>query len=233
MAMFDDTTIVITSQSRELLAICRSFLPTWLRIHVLDGTGRLFGMRAIQFAIEQIDARRTVLLDEDAFVFAPSGLLSLIEWSSAAGSACVGMPDGGVVQPRTFNPNAMNPFFNILDLQQVRDRWNEDECRACRGTGTSMTHLWAPDDVISPDVPYAFCDVEAYYCFYFWLRQVGLRMDWLSAHTHTDGMSTVLSDRQKQPFLLHTWYARRFGRDRAETRRITAAALWAARLGQS
>jgi hypothetical protein len=168
-------------------------------------------------------------LDEDAFILDFERLCELVAWSARTGTACVGMSDGGIVPIRRHNPNALNPFFNIIDLQQVRRLWNVSECRSHMFTGHTMRELWPPEHIITPGAPYEFDDFETYYCFYFWLKAVGLKMAWLTGTTHEDGTATLLNDVSGRPFLLHTWYGRTFGRDAQQTSRIVRAAQWVAR----
>ena len=222
-----DVIIAIPSQNQELLQLCRLFIPPTIPVLVLEGRHGIYGMRAIAHLVENADCRMAVLLDEDAFIVDVSRLLSLVEWSASNQIACVGMGDGGFIPSRLHNPNAFNTFFNIINIELVRARWNASECRSHKGRGQTMSELWCPQHVLTPGVPYEFNDFEPYYCFYFWLHAVGLRMEWLAASTHDDGISTLLSDRLGVPFLLHAWYSRRFSTDPQQRQRILAAALWA------
>ncbi len=220
-------TIVIPSINPELRKLCRSFIPVDAPVWVVDGSNGWHPMRMIEHVIDSAPGEMAILLDEDAFIFDFDKLSRLVEWVASNRIACAGMGDGGFVPIRQHNPNAFNSFFNIIDLGQVRAKWNATECRSHKGTGRSMTRVWCQPDVLSPAVPYEFNDFEPYYCFYFWLHAAGLRMDWLTGQTHIDGISTILNDKSGEAFLLHTWYARRFGTDPRQRERITSAALWA------
>jgi hypothetical protein len=222
-----EATIVITSQNRELRQLCRSFIPSTVPVFIVDGSNRCYGMRAIKYVIETVPCDRVILLDEDAFILNFTRLRRLLTWTANTDTACIGMGDGGVVSTRTHNPNALNPFFNIIALNKVRQKWNETTCRAYMAAGCEMCDLWAPNGVTA-GVAYQFDDFEPYYCFYFWLWANGFKMEWLTARTHADGVSTLLNDRHGKPFLLHAWYGREFGHDPDHTERIGRAALWAA-----
>jgi hypothetical protein len=228
-----DATIVITSLSTELLRLCRSFIPSGVPVFVIDGRHGRYGIRAIKHVIEHAPCERAILLDEDAFIIDFVRLRRLLAWTAGTGTACIGMCDGGVLPIRTHNPNSLNPFFNIIDLSQVRRKWSEAECRSHIYDGHTMRDLWPPRHILTPGVSYRFDDFESYYCFYFWLRASGLKIEWLTGSTHTDGVSTLLNDRMGEPFLLHTWYGRTFGRDLAQTERIVRAALWVASQGDN
>lgn len=205
-----DTTIVITSASAELLAISRSLLDEEWPIYVIDGSQGRYGLAAIRHAIENVSARRAVLLDEDAFVLDNERLRDLVASSAQRGLDAVGVPDGGVVGMRVHNPNALNPFFNILDLASIRRVWDAEQCLSWMGRGSEMTAPWPPASLLKPEVPYVFDDYEPYYCFYFWLNHVGLTTGYLNAYTHSDGVSTVVLDHEQRPLVVHSWYARKF-----------------------
>jgi hypothetical protein len=220
-------TIVITSLNSELLSLCRCFIPPDVRVLVIDGQDGRRALRSIGYAIENVEDDRAILLDEDAFILDFSRVQRLLEWGASEDLACIGMSDGGVLPIRQHNPNAMNPFFNIIDLAVIRSLWDPAAILSHQGDGATMTSTLPPQNVLTPGVPYNFDDFEPYYCFYFWLVSNGLRLDWLSGSTHTDGISTILHDKACEPLLIHTWYGRCFGKDPVHTSRILQAALWA------
>ena len=219
-----DTTLVITSASPDLLAIARSFLDDAWPVYVIDGSERCYGFSAIQHAVENVPARWAVLLDEDAFVLDNTRLRELVAWAAGLGVTAVGVPDGGVIAMRVHNPNALNPFFNILDLASIRGVWNAEQCLRWSGRGSEMTSPWPPRSLLKPEIPYVFDDYEPYYCFYFWLEHVGLRTSYLDARTHSDGLSTIVLDHEQRPLVVHTWYARKFENPSMRDRILDVAA---------
>lgn len=184
-------------------------------------------MRLIRHVIEHVECNHIILLDEDAFVFDYPRMLDLLRWSIRNEARCVGMPDGGIVKIRRFNPNAMNTFFNILDLAHLRSKWDPEACRSYSRFGHTMTQPWPPGEMLNAEWC-RYVDFEPYYCFYFWLKSTGSELRWLSAATHSDGVSTLLNDVTDQHFLIHTWYARNFSRDATQRLRILDAQRWAA-----
>jgi hypothetical protein len=206
----DDTTVVINSTGGELFPTTLSFLDDTWPIYVIDGSDRCYGLPALRHAIENVPARWAILLDEDAFVLSNERLRELVAWAARSGHAAVGVPDGGVFPRRVHNPNALNLFFNILDLAAIRKVWDADRCAHWMDRGSEMTHPWPPASRLNPTVPYLFDDYEPYYCFYFWLADAGLSTGYLDARMHTDGLSAVVYDHQNEPVVVHTWYAREF-----------------------
>jgi hypothetical protein len=217
-------TIVITSLNASLLWLCRSFLPPDVPVFVIDGRRDCWGLRSIEYMIEHVPARWAVLLDEDGFVIDFGRVRQLVDHAVQHDIACIGMPDGGIVPIRRHNPNAMNMFFNILDLEQIRAKWNSAACQAHIGSGSAMRELWPPPERLTPGAAYRFDDFEPYYCFYFWLKAAGFRLEWLTGRSHTDGLSTILTDASGEPFLLHTWYGRNFVSQPCHRERILQAA---------
>ncbi len=223
----DDATVVITSATPTLLAVARSFLHEEWPVYVIDGSEGCYGFPAIRHAIESTPAHWAVMLDEDAFVLDNNRLSELIAWTARSGHAAVGVPDGGVISHRTHNPNGLNLFFNVLNLAAIREVWDARRCRRWVGRGAEMTRAWPPAEVLKPHVPYRFDDYEPYYCFYFWLADVGLSTGYLDARDHSDGLSTVVLDHNGKPVVIHTWYGREFEQQGSMRERILDAVAYA------
>ena len=205
-----DATIVITSTGGELFETTLSFLDEEWPIYVIDGSDRCYGLPALRHAVERVPARWAVMLDEDAFVLSNDRLRGLVAWAERNGHAAVGVPDGGVFPRRPHNPNGLNLFFNILDLEAIRRVWDAEQCQGWMNRGSEMTRPWPPGSLLKPDVPYLFDDYEPYYCFYFWLADAGLSTGYLDARMHSDGLSAVVLDHEEEPVVVHSWYAREF-----------------------
>ena len=206
----DDVTVVINSTGGELFQITLSFLDDDWPIYVVDGSDGCYGLPALRHAVENVPTRWGVLLDEDAFVLSNERVRGLVAWAAQDGYAAVGVPDGGVFPRRPHNPNALNLFFNVLDLEAIRRVWDADDCARWMDRGSEMTHPWPPASLLNPGVPYVFDDYEPYYCFYFWLADAGLSTGYLDARMHSDGLSAIVLDHATQPIVAHTWYAREF-----------------------
>lgn len=219
-----DTTIVITSADPDLLAIARGFLDDTWQVYVIDGSKRCYGLSAIRHAIERVPTRRAVMLDEDTFVLDNQALRDLVLRAGELELSAVGVPDGGVISMRTHNPNALNPFFNVLDLAAIRAVWDAQACLRWEGKGSEMTSPWPPAALLKSEVPYVFDDYEPYYCFYFWLEHTGLRTGYLDARTHTDGMSTIVVDQAGRPLVIHSWHGRKFEKPTIRERILDVAA---------
>jgi hypothetical protein len=205
-----DATVVITATGGELFDTTLTFLDDDWPVYVIDGSDRCYGLPALRHAIERVPARFGVMLDEDAFVLSNERLRGLVDWAAEQGHAAVGVPDGGVFPRRVHNPNGLNLFFNVLDLEAIRAVWDPEQCASWMNRGGEMTRAWPASSLLKPDVPYLFDDYEPYYCFYFWLADAGLSTGYLDARMHSDGLSAVVLDLEGEPVVIHSWYAREF-----------------------
>lgn len=205
-----NTSIVVNSTGGGLLETTLSFLDDTWPVYVIDGSDGCYGLPAISHAIENVPTRWGVMLDEDAFVVSNDRLQELVAWADRNGHAAVGVPDGGVIARREHNPNALNLFFNVLDLEAIRRVWDADACQSWIDRGREMEHAWPPETLLKDDVPYLYDDYEPYYCFYFWLADAGLSAGYLDARLHSDGLSAIVLSPAGEPVVIHSWYAREF-----------------------
>ena len=125
-----------------------------------------------------------VNIDEDAFLTDPQALKELLQRVLEGGYANAGCPDGGSeALPRCGDPHVTNPFFNILDLRQIRPAFDR-----------SLLHRKSGD-------------LEPYYPFFRWMAD-NFKTLYLPAAKHPDGISTILQDCEGHSLLLHSWFAR-------------------------
>ena len=159
-----------------------------------------------------IEADWLICIDEDAFVFAPKRIRTLLEYMRAGNFVVCGTPDGGVIEHRTHNPVACNFFFTILNRKFVVETGEKDS--------TILTSAWDESyrDYTAPFVGaagkrFSYDYFEPYYGFYFWCCRQRLKILYLDATAWEDEperCSTLLKDHTGQAFLLHTWYAREY-----------------------
>ncbi|MBO4571326.1 MAG: hypothetical protein J5699_05320 [Bacteroidales bacterium] len=145
--------------------------------------------------LREQDCDIAINIDEDAFVCNPDAVNDLVRLMIAEGYANIGCADAGEGLPRNGNPKVTNPFFNILDLRQIRSKF--DRCA-----------LKAYDEHYEP-----------YYPFFLWMAD-NFRTLYLSATGHPDGTTTVLFDPQGRTICKHSWYARFYSMPGFVVRRI-------------
>ena len=151
--------------------------------------------------LKEPDCDIAINIDEDAFLIDPAVLEDLIQTVIAGAYANAGCPDGGTpAVPRGGDPRVTNPFFNILDLRQIRPAFHRSE-------------------MIRKDE-----DKEPYYPFFHWLA-ASFKTLYLPAERHPDGLSTILKDPQGRPFCLHAWFARFYSMPGWVVRRLEGNAI--------
>ena len=137
-----------------------------------------------------------VNIDEDAFLVDPGALRDLVQTVLDGGYANAGCPDGGTgALPRSGDPAVTNPFFNILDLRQIRPLFNKSELQRRPG------------------------DLEPYYPFFHWLA-ANFKTLYLPAVKHPDGITTVLQTPDGRALCMHSWFARFYSMPEWMVRRI-------------
>ena len=91
---------------------------------------RLYGTTAegyLYTMVQDVDCDIAINIDEDAYVIDNSALESLLNYVIDNNIVCCGMRDGGVLSIRNFNPIIQQPFFNIINLKAVREKYNQQE----------------------------------------------------------------------------------------------------------
>ena len=169
--------------------------------------------------IQDEDADIIINIDEDAFVLDLNRLKKLIIYVIENKYINCGMPDGGVVHLRHLNPLVTNPYFNILNVKEIRKKISSFDVVEYSTHKDSYMENY-PTHILKG--PYEFVYYEPYYPFFVWMSQ-NFKTLYLNAETHSDGLSSVLQDNNNQPFLIHTWYSRLYNVDKEHTKRINNA----------
>lgn len=162
------------------------------------------------------DADWAINIDEDAFVTNLDALEEMLKYCIANGVVNCGMPDGGVSPIRAHNPLVTNPFFNIINLSELRKSYSDDVLLTY-AEHKKEYELKTPFRIIR--YPYNYDYFEPYCNFFVWSSQ-NFNTLYLDAQVHEDGISTILLNHKGEPFLTHTWYSRFYGIDTEHTERI-------------
>lgn len=163
-----------------------------------------------------LDADWVINIDEDAFVMDGTRIMDLIHYMKDNSIDICGYPDGGIIRIRQHNPLVMNPFFNIMNVKSLREKY-------AKGIEQDYTthkieyEQKTPFELMKCEFKYDF--VEPYYPIFLWISQ-NFNCLYLPAKQHDDGISTIALDHTSYPFLIHTWYSRSYGRDTKHTLRI-------------
>ena len=140
------------------------------------------------------DCDIAINVDEDAFIVDPQAVMALVDTLLEGGYANIGCSDG---DPATTGRDKVvtNPFFNILNLQLIRTRFDR---KALVST---------------------LEDREPYYPFFHWMAATFPTL-YLPARRHADGTTTIALDPQGRTLCLHTWFSRFYSMPARIVRRI-------------
>lgn len=166
--------------------------------------------------IEDTTADIIINIDEDAFVSDLNALKNLLQYVVENEYVNCGMPDGGVVHLRRANPLVTNPYFNILNVAEIRKKISLKEIESFPYHKDEYMKNF-PVHLLKGR--FEFVDNEPYCRFFVWLSQ-NYKTLYLDSYNHPDGESTVLLNHEGIPFLIHTWYSRFYGSDYKHTKRI-------------
>lgn len=171
--------------------------------------------------IEEADCDWVINIDEDAFVTDNGAIERLMEYMMENDIVCCGMHDGGVLPIRFCNPIIMNPFFNIINLKAIREKFNREEIEAF-DYAVNKKELVAllPKELQDYD-GLKYDNYEPYYKFFFWLAK-NFKLMYLDVEEHKDGITTIVYNQKHEQMLQHTWWSREFGKDEVHTPRVKA-----------
>lgn len=156
-------------------------------------------------------------IDEDAFITDNQALKDLIEFTIDNKIINCGMPDGGVVDIRKHNPLVTNPFFNILNIPEIKKKFDLRSIIKNYNCHDKKFEKFTPKHLLRTEYKYDF--YEPYVPFFLWLTN-NFKTLFLDAQVHPDGISTILKNHKNEPFLNHSWYSRFYGIDKFHTNRI-------------
>lgn len=171
--------------------------------------------------LEDKDCDWAINIDEDAFVVDANAILELLDYMKGNGLVNAGMSDGVLVRP--CNPAVTNPFFNVLNLKAVRDKFDLDEVK--------NFNYQEYREAIRSNLPARLQQVqeerfdmdqeEPFYNFFFWMA-LHFPTLYLDADMHDDGISTILKNHEGKPMLYHSWFSREWRHNPQHTQRIEA-----------
>ncbi len=167
-------------------------------------------------------------IDEDAFITDIDIVLDLAGYVVENNYSNAGCPDCGPACPRNSNPIVTNPFFNILNLELIRTLYGDiKEIKKFNyeKVKESMRNNFLADQNVKQlgrlNGNFDSIDMEPYYPFFFFLA-LNSKVLYLPAFRHNDKWSTVLCDINKNPFCLHSWFARKYRIQKFHTLRINS-----------
>lgn len=169
--------------------------------------------------IEDDESDIVINIDEDAFVLDNSSLCSLLYYVINNNIVCCGIRDGGVLDIRPYNPIVMNPFFNIINLKAIREKYSIEDIINFDYSNHKKELIRKLPEEFRNNNGLEFDRYEPYYNFFFWIAY-NFKTLYLDVSTHKDGFTTIVYNHNQIPLLYHTWWSRMYGKDKNQTRRI-------------
>ena len=160
--------------------------------------------------LRDTDCDIAINVDEDCFITSREAVMALVDYVIANSIANAGCPDGGVWVPRGGNPLVTNPFFNVLNLNLLREQYSLEAERTFDYQARKQQMIDAyPPAMLYEGVKYDFnqVDREPYYPFFLW-QAAHTRTLYLNSQRHSDGWTTILYNHLGEEMCRHTWLAR-------------------------
>lgn len=183
--------IVANVLNEDLFSYSRSFYENleYEKIKISGAFG-LFNLKFIDHVITHVDTDFAVLIDEDCFITKQSAFIDLINYVVENNIDAIGMPDGGSCLYRNFDPHSINPFFCILNVKHLKEKYN--------------LH-----DVLNTSYDYdGEVEHEPYYKFFHWLIQNNFNIEYLAVNEFPIYPTVILKNHKGVEFAYHTWEAR-------------------------
>jgi len=162
-------------------------------------------------------------IDEDAFIVNVDAMLDLADYMLQNDYVNCGMPDGGVLF-RIQNPIVTNPFFNILNLEKIREKtYSNREIKKFDfdAVKQEMIEKFTQEVPLVSKYNFDSIDPDPYYPFFLWLAY-HFKTLYLPCRKHADGYSTILYTPDNNELCKHSWYSRFYKVKKFHTQRIMA-----------
>ena len=203
----------------KIKIFCRSFNLKLYRLS--KGLYESWGFPCVRLTDQTADGYfRTMLadkdcdvainVDEDCFITSREAVMALVDYVIANNIANAGCPDGGAWVPRGSNPLVTNPFFNVFNLNLLREQYSHEAERSFDFQAHKQQMIDAyPKEMLLPGRKYDFnlTDHEPYYPFFLW-QAYHTKTLYLPSARHADNWTTILYNQNGEEMCRHTWLAR-------------------------
>jgi hypothetical protein len=203
--------IITTVASFKLYNKTATLFPKGIDKIVIDGTTGMYGLNSIEFMFEKFKSKNydwIIMADEDVFFYDANLVFELIEYMDEHNFDICGIRDGGEIEHRFHNPEAINTFFSILNFKKISVKY---EYRLILDCQKYIPELYANKDYSVLKYSYDLQSLkEPYYCFYFWAHLNHFKFLYLDTINPVgdDMIGNVILSPTGEKMAFHSWYAR-------------------------
>ena len=217
--------IVTTVASFNLYNRTATLFPKEIDKIVIDGTNGMYGLNSIDFMFSKLKNKGyewIIMADEDVFFYDSDIVFDLINYMDNKDLDICGVRDGGVIQHRFHNPEAINTFFSVINFKKINEKYNYREIKVFQRYLPEL-YLNKAYDFLQ----YSF-DIkslkEPYYCFYFWALLKDFKFLYLDTINPVgkDEIGNIILSPTGEKIAFHSWYARAFEVYEDQTIRINS-----------
>jgi hypothetical protein len=212
--------ILTTVANFELYAKTNFLFNSEYDRYVIDGRNGMHGIDRMLYMMkkfEKLDYDYVIMADEDFILNSNNGIQNLIEEMQENNFTVSGVRDGGAISHRNYNTFCINTFFSIINLKKIKAIWDEKEM-------LSHQRIKKDEFFLSESLNYDYDELslyESYYCFYLWLLRKGKKIKYLiSKPLNENDVITNVVYYDKILLGYHSWYARSYGENLKQTKRI-------------
>ncbi|WP_405199454.1 hypothetical protein [Christiangramia sp. LLG6405-1] len=215
--------IFTTVANFELYEKTSNLFPVGIQSYVIDGRNGMHALHSIFYMFKKLKKEEIdwlIMADEDVIFKNPQAVFGLIEFMKENNYSVSGVRDGGVIKHRNNNPYVINTFFSILNFKKISKLFNKSEIIRNQYINKGEFEEDLSELVYGFDKENLY---EPYYCFYFWLRRKGEKILFLNSkmiEDENEQISNEVFDANGTTLLIHTWYARSYGKNEKHTARI-------------
>ncbi|OHT44603.1 hypothetical protein [Flavobacterium tructae] len=195
------------------------FFPQDVQKYVIDGRNGMHGLKSIFYMMKMLKNKNIewlIMADEDVLFQDSEIVFDIINKMKSEDYTVCGVRDGGMIAHRTYNPYLINTFFSILNFKELEKIWNKDEILK---NDYSLENEF-DDDLTNLKWNFDTKSLyEPYYCFYLWLRRKNKKFLFLDTEMNEDQIANSITYNNRV-FLHHTWFARAYGKNDEQTKRI-------------
>ena len=197
-----------------------ALFPNEVPKFVIDGTNGTYGIDSIRLLFgrtPKLDIDYLVCFDEDFILTDFNIIKELIKFMEHNDIDIAGVRDGGIITHREHHPLCLNTFFNVINYRKISEKWS---WKIVSSHQKIIEGEFDNENLSSLAYKYNLSSLfEPYYCFYLWALRSGSKILYLDAFMCDDNISnTVIWNNKLVGY--HTWYARKYQKDTAQTSRI-------------